>query len=75
MEKTRKVTIEIEGMHCASCASNIERSLSKISGVSNIKVSVLMGKAFADCSQKVKEKDLSEAVAKTGFKVRGIVFD
>ena len=31
-------TYQVKGMHCASCASNIERTVKKIAGVENISV-------------------------------------
>jgi len=31
----KKATIEIGGMHCASCALNIQKSLGKVAGVKN----------------------------------------
>ena len=33
-----KVTVPIKGMHCASCALVIEKTLSKTEGVSEVKV-------------------------------------
>ena len=69
---TKKVKINIEGMHCASCAGNIERSLKKVSGVSEVNVSVIGKKAFVEVDEKVPEEELKKAVARAGYKVLSI---
>ena len=33
MVKSKNMDIEIEGMHCASCAVNIEKELSEVKGI------------------------------------------
>lgn len=65
----KKVKISIEGMHCASCASNIERSVSKVSGVKSCSVSLMLKKGTIECEDNVDVEDIKKAVAKTGYKV------
>ena len=60
----KKVKIIINGMHCASCASNVERSLKKIQGVKEVNVSVIGKKAFVEIDEKTSQEDLKKAVAK-----------
>ena len=67
-----KKKINIEGMHCASCAGNIERSLKKVQGVSEVNVSVIGKKAFVEVNEKVPEEELKKAVARAGYKVLSI---
>ncbi|MBI3622712.1 heavy-metal-associated domain-containing protein [Candidatus Pacearchaeota archaeon] len=67
-----KIKINIEGMHCASCATNIERSLKKVSGVSEVNVSVIGKKAFVEVNEKVPEEELKKAVARAGYKTLSI---
>lgn len=62
-----KYKISIEGMHCAACASNVERALKKIKGVKEVSVSVLTKKAFVE--GEVNEEELKKAVEKIGYKV------
>lgn len=62
----KKVKLTIEGMHCASCASNIERSLKKVSGVKEVNVSVMTNKSFVEAEDSVSEEDLRKAVSKVG---------
>jgi copper chaperone CopZ len=67
-----KKKINIEGMHCASCATNIERSLKKISGVKEVSVSVIGKKAFVEADEKASDEELKKAVAKVGYRVTSI---
>lgn len=66
-----KITIQIKGMHCASCANNIERSLKKVRGVKDARVSLLMEKAFVE-SEGADKKELIKAVARAGYKAADI---
>ena len=65
----KKLKISISGMHCASCAGNIERALSKVAGVKSCTVSAVTNKAFVECEDGVSESDIEKAVAKPGYKV------
>ena len=69
-----KKKILIDGMHCASCASNIERSLKKVPGIDSISVSVMTKKAIIEINDnaKVSEEDLKKAVSRAGFKTISI---
>jgi len=62
-----KKKILVEGMHCASCAGNIERSLKKIPGVKDVGVSMITRKAIIECDEKVKDEDLKHAVKRAGY--------
>ncbi|MBM3232122.1 heavy-metal-associated domain-containing protein [Candidatus Pacearchaeota archaeon] len=65
----KKLKISIEGMHCASCASNVEKSVSKVSGVKSCSVSLMLKKGNIECEDKINIEDIKKAVAKTGYKV------
>jgi len=65
----KKVKLSIEGMHCASCASNIERSLKKVSGVKEVNVSLMLKKGTVECDDSVSDEELKKAVARAGYKV------
>lgn len=71
----KKAVIEIEGMHCSSCAMNIERSLKKISGVKSASVNLLAKKGFVEIEDHVKSQELSKAVERTGYRATKISFD
>ncbi|MFH1133245.1 MAG: heavy metal-associated domain-containing protein [Nanoarchaeota archaeon] len=61
--------ITIEGMHCASCAANIERSLKKVRGITEVSISVLTKKGFVEASSPVEDEAIRTAVRKAGYKV------
>ena len=67
-----KKTIVIEGMHCASCAGNVEKSLRTVKGVKNAKVSLLFKKAVVDGEDNLSMDEVRKAVSKLGFKVKDI---
>ncbi len=71
----KKVKIEISGMHCASCAANIERSLKKIKGVKNINVSLLMKKGNVECEDNISDEELKHAIKRAGYNVEKIVHE
>jgi len=65
----KKVKLTILGMHCASCASNIEKSLKKVLGVKSVSVSSITNKALLEIDNNVSGEDLKKAVSKVGYKV------
>ncbi|MCR4327724.1 MAG: heavy-metal-associated domain-containing protein [Nanoarchaeota archaeon] len=67
-----KKKITIEGMHCASCAANIERSLKKVSGINSANVSMMTRKAIIECEDTVKDEELKHAVKKAGYEAKEI---
>ena len=71
----KKAKITINGMHCASCASNIERSLHKTHGVKKASVSLLLKKGMIECEDSVSEEELKKAVKRAGYEVRSVEFE
>jgi Cu+-exporting ATPase len=67
-----KKKITIEGMHCASCSSNIERSLKKIPGIKEVSISLITKKAIIETEEKVSNEDIKKAVTRAGYKVISI---
>ena len=64
-----KKTFSIEGMHCASCVSVLERTLKKVPGVKDATVNLANEKATVVCDEeKVNDDQLSSAVANVGYK-------
>src|SRR3989338_6603623 len=43
-----KITIPISGMHCATCAINIERKLKKLNGVKNANANYATNRAIVE---------------------------
>ncbi len=66
---TTKKTFPIVGMHCASCARLLERSLSKVPGVISCSVNYGSESATVETDEgKVKDIDLEKAVTDAGYK-------
>ena len=68
----KKLKLTIEGMHCASCASNIEKSLKNTKGVKNASVSLMLKKGIVEADDKISEDELRKAVARAGYKINKI---
>lgn len=63
-----KKTFAIKGMHCASCVRVIEKSLSKIAGVSSATVNLALERASVTYDPNVvSDQDLSSAVSSVGY--------
>ncbi len=70
---TQTVTLDVEGMTCASCALRIERVLGKQDGVSNAVVNFAGQEARLTVAPGVQIQALSDAVSKLGYSVHEIV--
>lgn len=68
----KKVTMSIQGMHCASCSANVEKSLMQTPGVKCAKISLLLNKGTVEIEDNVTDEDLKRAVARAGYKVSNI---
>ena len=67
----KKKTLNIEGMHCASCVSAVEKSLSKLEGVEDASVNLATETASVSFDEsKISDDDLIEAVEDAGYSVR-----
>jgi len=72
----KKAKITIEGMHCASCAKNIEKSLKEIKGVKDVNVSIMTNKALVEINESVKEEELKNAISKIGnYQAKEIIYE
>lgn len=64
-----KKEIQIAGMHCASCALNIERKLGKLNGVSKANVNFATEKAVVEYDEKaLNEAEIPKLIEKLGYK-------
>ena len=69
MAETKKFSCSISGMHCASCAQNIEKRLKAEKGVASAQVSYSAGRASVEYDpKKTDEKKLVGTVNKMGYK-------
>lgn len=70
MPKTEKLTIAISGMHCASCAVNIERALKIMDGVVSVNVNYATGKAYVEYDPAILPKtEIENAIEDTGYDI------
>ncbi len=68
----KKIKLSIQGMHCGSCAGNVERSVKKVEGVKNASASLMTGKCIIEADNSVSEDELKKAVARAGYKIISI---
>ncbi len=66
-----KKEIKIGKMHCASCAIHIEKTLKKLEGVKNAKVSYATSKAVIEYEKESAPKEAEEIIKKMGYEVKG----
>ncbi len=67
---TEKVTLSVSGMHCASCAANIEKSLKKLDGIASAGVNFASGEATVEFDvSRIGLGDIRKAVEKLGYRV------
>src|SRR4030042_3026911 len=68
IEKNKRVSLSISGMHCASCSSIIERTLKKIPGISSASVNFGSEKALVIYDESVVNIDsIIKAIKKAGY--------
>lgn len=66
----QRTELKIMGMHCAACATTIEKSLSYLAGVTSARVSYAHEAATVEYDPaKLKPADLEKAVADAGYRV------
>lgn len=69
----KEITIPIEGMTCAACASRIEKALNKIDGIPSGTVNYATEKATVKYDpSKVRISEIKQAIAKAGYKALDI---
>ena len=68
--QSEKATLDIAGMHCASCALNVENSLKKVEGVSRAAVNFATEKAYVEYDPSaLSVHDLERVVEHAGYSV------
>ncbi len=63
----KKTTLKISGMHCASCAVNIEYELEKLDGVKRANVNYALAQASIESSDELQEDRLRNVVTEMGY--------
>lgn len=70
--KMMKTKIKISGMHCASCASRIEKVLKKIDGVKKTSVNFGSKQAVIEHSKAISRPQLEKKIESLGYKTKDI---
>ncbi|MCF7819940.1 MAG: cation-translocating P-type ATPase [Candidatus Pacebacteria bacterium] len=66
----KEINLKIAGMHCSSCAFNIEKSLSQLDGVKDVSVNYASEKASLKYNpEKIDLDKLKQSVKKVGYQV------
>lgn len=68
LQKTRRVTLMIEGMRCSACSSALEKVMKQINGVEEVEVNLVMNTAvFSYDSKQVKLHEIINEIKKAGY--------
>lgn len=68
MSNSQSITFHVSGMHCASCASNIQRKLRKTSGVAEAAVNYANEQATVTYDDtKITKPAIAQAIADVGY--------
>ena len=65
----KKGIFKISGMHCVSCARNIESRVKKHPGVLTVNVDFASSKMFVEAEDLVSDSDLKKIVEELGYKI------
>ncbi len=65
----KKLRLEIDGMHCASCVHSVEKALAGVPGVDKVTVNLATEEASVSVSRPVALDSLRAAVEEAGFRV------
>ena len=71
----KKAIVSVDGMMCSHCAAHVSEALSKIEGVSSVKVSLEEKKATVTFKGELPEEKVSSAIAEAGYTYKGIVYE
>ena len=68
MDMTNKLTLQVEGMHCAGCVASIEKNVSKLGGVKECQVNLTMKSAVVTFDPSgLHQGDIIEQIKQLGF--------
>ena len=67
--ETKRFSIPIEGMSCASCVGRVENALKKVDGISQVEVNLATERATIRSAESLDPSKVVEAIEKTGYSV------
>jgi len=74
--QTQQVQVKVDGLSCPFCAYGLEKKLTKIEGVENLKIDIENGVAVFTVAEgkTVSEEKLKKSVKDAGFTPRKITY-
>ena len=70
-ENTRRITLTLSGMHCTSCAVNIDLTLEDLPGVANSKTNYARSRATIDFEpEKIDPDTIISEISKLGYEAK-----
>ena len=66
---SKKQIVKIDGMHCDHCAKTVERKISTIAGVKEVKVNLNKKEAAITADENIDIEKIKESLKETDFKV------
>lgn len=70
MIETKKISLPVEGMTCASCVARVEKTVSKVEGIKNVSVNLATEKVSFDYDPELVDlKDLAARIEDAGYKL------
>lgn len=70
MIETKKISLPVEGMTCASCVARVEKTVSKVEGIKNVSVNLATEKVSFDYDPELVDlKDVAARIEDAGYKL------
>jgi len=69
LSESKRFSIPIEGMSCASCVGRVENALAKIDGVTLVEVNLATEQATINADERVNSREVVETIQKVGYSV------
>ncbi|MCJ7553906.1 MAG: cation transporter, partial [Ignavibacteriaceae bacterium] len=70
MIETKKISLPIEGMTCASCVTKVEKAISKAEGIANVSVNLATEKvSFEIDTDRADLNKIAELIDDAGYKI------
>jgi len=70
MIETKKISLPVEGMTCASCVARVEKTVAKVEGINNVSVNLATEKVSFDYDPKLVDlKDVAARIEDAGYKL------
>ncbi len=67
-EQTRRATLSVSNMNCASCVAHVERAAMAVMGVSDVRVNLALGRALVTFDpSRANVAEVAAAVTKSGY--------